>query len=126
MYTHTISTTTTRGHRAAHHGSLSLREPLLTLLHVLVEKERHVADDEREHDLREELGCVSQLHVERGAHVHRERSVERGHALWRRGLGVLVEDLDRLEELRDALHVQCGRVQAADGRVSVSVCRPCD
>ena len=51
---------------------------------------------------------------QRGAHVGRERGVERRHALWRGGLGMLVEDLRRLEELRQALHVQCGRIQAME------------
>lgn len=32
-----------------------LREPFLTLLHILVEEQRQVANDKREHHLREEL-----------------------------------------------------------------------
>lgn len=67
-------------------GSLApplLRQPLLALLGVLVKEERQVADDEGEHDAREELGYVLQLGLQRVPRVHRDHGVRRCDRLGR-------------------------------------------
>ena len=88
-----------------------LREPLFALLHVLIQEEGHITDNERENDLGKELGGVPELVVEGGTDVWREGGVERRDGAGRRSLRVLVEDLGCQEKLREALYIHLRRVE---------------
>lgn len=89
-------------------------EPLLAFLDVLIQQECHVADDECEHDLREELRSAPELCLGRHPVLSRESRIQRRDRLAADSLSMLIQYLGLIKKLCQSLNVDGRRIQATD------------
>jgi hypothetical protein len=95
-------------------------KPFLALLQIFIEQHGQIPDHERQHDPREELGCVSKFRFQRRSQFWRESGIGRSDRHRRYRLRVFIQQLCLHEQFREHLNVDSRGVQTRQPLVTVS------